>query len=147
VSRPPAFWDSSALVPACVVENSSPFVKQQIRRWTLVVWWGTSVEVTGAICRLNRIGELTVKQRHGAGMRLKLLKQAWREILPSDIVRDYAEQVVEKHGLKAGDSFQLAAALVWCQGRTTRQTFVCGDERLSVAARAEGFSVVALPRA
>jgi hypothetical protein len=48
--------------------------------------------------------------------------------------------------LRAGKSLQLAAALARCGGRRARRVLLCGDARLSEAARAEGFRVTELPR-
>jgi predicted nucleic acid-binding protein len=141
-----AFWDSSAFVPLCVLETSSQFVRQQLRRYTSVVWWATSVEVHSAIHRLHRTREITEKERQWAAARLKALKMGWREILPGDEVKVLAERLVEEYPLRAGDSLQLAAALVWCAGRPAKRVFLCGDERLSEAARATGFAVVELPK-
>ena len=141
-----AFWDASALVPLCVQEASSQFVERQARQRGPVVWWGTGVEVCSAIHRLYRIGKITEKQRQGALGRLNLIKKGWGEILPSDAVRSLSEELLAEHPLKAADSLQLGAALAWCDGRPAGRNFVCGDERLSEAARAEGFAVVELPK-
>lgn len=142
-----AFWDSSALAPICVPEASSVFARQQLRRYSPVVWWGTSVELYNAICRLHRTKEITEKERKSAAARLTFLKSGWTEILPADDVRGLAEQLLESHELGAADSFQLAAALVWCRERPAKRSFLCGDERLCRAARIEGFMVIELPKA
>jgi len=42
------------------------------------------------------------------------------------------------------DSFQLAAALVWCQEKPRRRPFVTADERLAKAAEKAGFSEILL---
>ena len=136
------FWDSSALVPLCVLQHSSQFVEQQLKRFHPVVWWGTSVEVQSAICRLHRAIEITDEERQWGAERLKALRQSWIEMQPGMELRESAERLLERHALRAGDSLQLAAALVWCGGRPAKRVFVCADERLSKAARAEGFTVV-----
>ena len=141
-----AFWDSSALVPICVPEAASQFVGLQVRQYAPVVWWGSSVEVSSAIARLHRARELTDEQRQGAQLRLRMLKSGWREILPGDELKEIAEGMPGKHGLRAADSLQLAAALIWCGQRPAGRVFLCGDERLSNAAKAEGFSVEELPQ-
>jgi len=141
-----AFWDSSALVPLCVLQPSSQFVQQQLRRSDPVVWWATLVEVHSAISRLYRAKEITEEERRWAVARLRVLKQGWSEILPESDLRATAAQLLEKHPLRAGDSLQLAAALVWCGGRPANRIFLCGDERLSEAARNEGFAVVELAK-
>jgi predicted nucleic acid-binding protein len=53
-----------------------------------------------------------------------------------------AVRLLEARELRAADSLQLAAALVWCQQRPARRNFVCADERLAKAAEAEGFSII-----
>lgn len=98
------------------------------------------------ICRLHRAKEINDRERFGATTRLNMLKDAWDEILPADGLRNSAERLLEKHVLGAADSLQLAAALVWCGGRPAKRVFLSGDERLSVAARVEGFAVLELPK-
>jgi hypothetical protein len=59
MSKQPAFWDSSALVPLCVHESTSRQVHAQLRKFLPVAWWGSLVEVHSAIARLHRLGQLT----------------------------------------------------------------------------------------
>lgn len=144
MSRTAAFWDSSALVPLCVHEATSRQAQSQLRKSMPVVWWGTPVEVHSAIARLHRQGKLKDVEKQGALSRLALLGQGWREILPGDPVRDLAMRLMAGHELRAADSLQLAAALVWCQQRPARRIFVCADQRLSHAAGQVGFTVFQL---
>jgi predicted nucleic acid-binding protein len=139
-----AFWDASALVPLCVHEASSRQAQSQLRKFMPVVWWGSLVEVHSAIARLSRLGSLKDVEKQGALSRLDLLSRGWREILPGDHVRDLARRLLDAHELRAADSLQLAAALTWCQQRPAKRDFLCGDERLSRAATATGFSVLKL---
>jgi hypothetical protein len=118
--------------------------RQWARRYSVMAWWGTRVEVYGAICRLFRNKDIDRQERQTAVSRLGILRQTWQEILADEELRESAERLLGKYALRAGDSFQLAAALVWCRGRTAKGVFLCGDERLSKAARAEGFAVVGL---
>lgn len=106
-----------------------------------MVWWGSPVEIQSAICRLQREGAITDPGRQGAAARLQLLAQGWREILPGDDLRELALHLLDKYPLRAADSFQLAAALTWCEQRPARRNFISADERLSVAAKSAGFSV------
>jgi predicted nucleic acid-binding protein len=144
VSKAVAFWDSSALVPLCVHEITSRQAQAQLRKSMPVVWWGSPVEVHSALSRLHRLGKLTDVEKQGALSRLALLGRGWREILPGDPLRDLAMRLLDAHELRAADSLQLAAALIWCQQRPAKRAFVCADQRLSKAAEAAGFSVVQL---
>jgi predicted nucleic acid-binding protein len=144
VSKEPAFWDSSALVPLCVHESTSRQAHFQLRQSLPVVWWASGLEVHIAIARLHREGRLKDAGKQGALSRLEVLSRGWREILASDAVRDAAERLLDAYDLRAADSLQLAAALTWCQQRPSRRTFICADQHLANSAVAAGFSVVEL---
>ena len=79
-----------------------------------------------------------------ANRRLMLLRKIWREIQPTNLLRDRAETCLERHELRAADAFQLAAALVWCNEKPKNRAFLCRDLRLREAARHQGFSIVEL---
>ncbi|HEV2964565.1 MAG TPA: type II toxin-antitoxin system VapC family toxin [Candidatus Angelobacter sp.] len=142
MSKALAFWDASALVPLCVYQTASAQAHAYIRKLAPIVWWGSMVEVHSAISRLNRTGELTDVEKKGALARLTKLSRGWREVLPADQVRSLATQLLDIHELKAADALQLAAALTWCRQRTSKTNFVCGDQKLSQAAKAKGFFVL-----
>jgi hypothetical protein len=90
------------------------------------------------------LGKLKDVDKKGALSRLDILSRGWREILPSDTLRELSTRLVETYELRAADNFQLAAALTWCQQRPGRRTFICADQRLSKSAAAAGFAVVEL---
>ena len=108
MSKQPAFWDASALVPLCVHESSSRQAHSQLRKFLPVVWWGSLIEVHSAIARLYRVGSLDDREKQKALSQLHLLNRGWREILPGDHVRDVAVHLLEAHELRAADSLQLA---------------------------------------
>jgi len=145
VKKTTAFWDASALVPLCVHEAASRHVQSQLRRFAPVVWWGSLIEVHSAICRLHRDNEITDLDKQGAVARLRLLSRGWREVLPDDQVRVLATQSLDKYSLRAADSLQLAASLIWCEQRPSKRSFICGDQRLAKAAGLAGFSVLEFP--
>ena len=142
-----AFWDASALVPLCVREAATRYAHMQLKRFQPVVWWGSLVEIHSAIRRLHREKEITDSGKAGALARLQLLSRSWAEILPGDEIRELATKALDKYFLRAADSFQMAAALIWCEERTSKRSFVCADQRLAKAASAAGFSVIGLPTA
>ncbi|MEJ7713810.1 MAG: type II toxin-antitoxin system VapC family toxin [Pyrinomonadaceae bacterium] len=138
-----AFWDTSAIVPLCCQQNLSQNLRKRWRETArIVVWWGTTVEIRSAISRLQSEGVISNKGRQHALARLEVLRQEWREITASDKTRSIAEGLPDTYGLRALDSFQLAAALVWCGEQTNNRVFVCDDSKLSVAAQIVGFTVV-----
>lgn len=138
----PAFWDASALVPLCIHERATAAAQSYLRRYALVVWWGSIVEVYSAICRLHRQKQLTDAEKQGATARLKFLTRAWREILPGDQIRESAAASLDRFELRAADAVQLAASLTWCDQRPRKRIFISSDHRLSAAARSAGFSVL-----
>jgi predicted nucleic acid-binding protein len=142
--KEPAFWDASVLVPLCVHEATSRKAHTYLGAFLPVVWWGTLVEVHSAIRRARRLGETSDQETRKALSRLEILSTGWREVLPDDDLRTMAGQLLDTHDLRAADSLQLAAALVWCQSRAARRSFLSGDRRLSVAAKDRGFSVIEL---
>jgi uncharacterized protein len=142
MTRQPAFWDASALVPLCVQEVASRQAQSHLRKFLPVVWWGSPMEIHSAIARLHRVGSLKDAEKRGALSRLELLSRGWREIVPGDHVRDLARRLLDTHELRAADSLQLAAALTWCHQRPANRDFICADVRLSKAATAAGFSVI-----
>ena len=141
MKRTTAFWDASALVPLCVPEAATLAAASLLRKLPPVVWWGSPVEIQSAICRLHREGTLTDAGKQVAVTRLEMLGRTWREISAGDRVRELALDLLHDHPLKAADSFQLAASLIWCDERPATRPFMCADHRLSQAARSVGFAV------
>ena len=144
MTRQTAFWDSSALVPLLVHETASRRAHAELRKFLPVVWWGTSVEIHSAILREHRLGQLSDREKQKALAQLEILLRGVKEILPGDQVRGLARKMLDVHDLRAADSLQLAAALVWCQEHPVRRNFLGADRRLLDAVRAQGFSVVDL---
>lgn len=137
-----AFWDASALVPLCVHERRSALAQSYFRKLALVVWWGTRVEIHSAVCRLRREEQLSDADKNRANVRFQSLREGWREISPTDEMRALAVEAVENYSLRAGDAFQLAAALVWCSEKPSGRNFVCADHRLAKVAEAAGFRII-----
>ncbi len=137
-----SYWDTSAIVPLCCQQDASAELRRLKRRWPhAAVWWGATVEARSALARLSREGELPVRGLQQAVARLEVLRSSWLEVLPSDKVRSLAEALPDRHGLRSLDSFQLAAALVWCREKPRGRRFVCCDEPLAEAAAKVGFDV------
>lgn len=138
-----AFWDASALLPLCAHLQATGIVRRLAARdERMTAWWGTPVELYSALARLRRDGALTADAHGDSVRRLEALRQTWDEVLPTEHLRRLAEGIPERHGLRAQDALQLAAALVWCAERPRRRQFVCLDRRLGDSASRLGFAVV-----
>jgi predicted nucleic acid-binding protein len=138
----PAFWDSSSLVPLCIRQPSTQLAEALSQQYEIVVWWAAAVEIRGAFARLLRMGQLTSTEMVQAQVALGDLCINWREISPHEQIRNEAERFVDRFPLKAADSFQLAAALVWCLGRPKGRAFLSGDTQLLQTARQLGFQAI-----
>ena len=137
------FWDSSAIIPLCVDEAPSVRVKRLAEEDSaLIVWWGTPIECYSALARRRREEMITSTDEELAQYALALLLEAWTEIEASRDVREAALRILRRHPLRAADSLQLAAALVWANWRPAGHEFICLDQRLRDAAHYEGFTLV-----
>ena len=140
------FWDASAIIPLCLEEPWTTFLMQSLAEdGLMIVWWGSLVECWFAFARLRREGLFDMRDEAQARAILTHLARAWTEVLPSQAVRDHTAHTLQLHPLRAADALQLAAALVWVQGQSVGQPFVCLDHRLRAAAQREGFLLVPSP--
>jgi predicted nucleic acid-binding protein len=137
------FWDASAVIPLCVKESPSPLVRKILEAdGAVVVWWTTPVECYSAFARRRRDHILTRAHEDQARHAVARLAADWTEVQPSQQVRDTSARVLLLHQLRAADALQLAAALLWADGRGARHHFVSLHERLREAAQREGFDVL-----
>ena len=140
-----AFWDSSAIVPLCCRQPMTIPANQIFRIFPkLIVWWSTKVECMSALARLEREQQLTIQEQQQAIWILEKHRSLWTEISPIEEVRKSAEELLSNHDIRAADSLQLAAALVWCSSHPKGKAFVGADHRLLNAAEKEGFNVIRL---
>lgn len=138
------FWDSSALIPLITEQKLSKKAESLYLqdKQGLYVWWGTMTECISALCRLERLSDLTSSEVENALVALRKLSKSWNIILPSDQLREKANRLLRVHPLRAADSFQLAAAIIASEDLLSKISFITFDERLAVAARKEGFEVI-----
>ena len=135
------FWDSSAIVPLLLEQPLSERARSLlVEDRDMVVWWGTPVECASAFSRLRREGPLTAEDESGLGRLLERVRAGWFEMVPGDQIWSQALRVLRLHPLRAGDAFQLAAALEWSDAPSS-DTLITFDERLGSAAIREGFIV------
>jgi hypothetical protein len=73
VTRDTAFWDTSALVPLCVFEQTSNRAKTIAKIFMPVVWWAILVGIHSAIARKHLSGILNDTDKQSALERQALL--------------------------------------------------------------------------
>lgn len=140
------FWDASAIVPLLMMEaTTTGLTKLAAADPVMLVWWATQVECASAIARLEREAALAPTAVIEAVDRLKRLADGWHEVEPTDAVREAAGRFLRVHPLRAADALQLAAAFVAAEGRPSALELITLDDRLSAAARKEGFPIVDVP--
>ena len=138
-----SFWDSSAILPLLVDEPASRLVREMMRsEEARTVWWGSLVECHSALERRTRSGQLSGDEKRQALQWLRQLARVWHEIVPTTLLRDRAVRLLALHDLRAADSLQLAAALVWSGEQPHGRAFVCLDTKLRGSAEQEGFTVL-----
>jgi predicted nucleic acid-binding protein len=137
------FWDASALIPLYIEGPQTKAIRAIAKAdGDIVAWWGSPIECFSAFARLRREGFLRPQEEDQIRHLLVLLTDAWTEIEPSAEVRVIAARLLLAHPLRAADSLQLAAGLVWAGTTPRGHHFICLDRRLRDAARAEGFALL-----
>ena len=137
------YWDASAIVPLVVAEPET----DRARGWLtedehVVTWAWTLTEIAGAVERRAREGSLSRPQRREALDRIDSLAQSWDEVTDVLAVRSRANALLARHPLRAADAGQLGAALLVQEQLAGTLSFVCLDQRLSLAAERESLRVV-----
>ncbi len=137
------FWDSSAIVPLVCREAASATARGWLREDRVVLVWAfTPTEVISALTRRRRGGALDARPFAEAKRRLRLLEEAWSQVVQYEAVQARARRLLESHALRAADALQLSAALVAVEDRPQRTALVTFDARLATAAEKEGFTVL-----
>ena len=130
------FWDSSAIVPLLLREDSTKSVRELYAGDPhIVVWMLSDVEFRSAVCRLRREGAVTAAVADAATGEFDAI---WtRSVVVSSVesVKERAKRLLGVHPLRSADALQLAAALVASNERPAALDIVTLD------ARREGFRV------
>jgi uncharacterized protein len=142
------FWDTSAVVPLLVREDSTEAARALFASDpAMVVSWLTPVECASAIARAERDELLTQSAATEAFARLDELALVWREVEPSNDVRETARRLLRVHRLRAADALQLASATLAAERRPASLALVTLDDRVEAAALKEGFAILVPGRA
>ena len=113
--------------------------KQKFGDVQLHVEWAAPVEIASALARLVRMKQLDSSDWSKARKLAKRLADSWSVIQPSNVLRAKSIQLVERYDLRAADSFQLAAALEWCEDAPQGRVFLTTAQKLREAALLSGF--------
>jgi uncharacterized protein len=136
------FWDTSAVVPLLLDQPHTAYVEELLESdQDITVWWGTLVECSLAFARLRREGVISIADETDLTHSLEQLRAHWVEMAPSEEIRSTARRLVRAYRLRAADSLQLAAAVVW-SGQFDAVEFVSFDTLLRETAQLEGLVAV-----
>ena len=135
------YFDASAVVKRYVHEQGSASVKRWLKTGAPATCRLTEAEISAALARRVREGDLTIEQRMTA---LRLLHADLAlihvvELGPTLVKR--VLDIVSRHPLRASDALHLAAALFLAEVAGGAE-LVAYDDRLAEAARAEGLVVL-----
>ena len=137
------YWDSSAVVPLLIEEETTATAVEWLAGDSrAVTWWGTRVECVSALARRAREGAFREAEVADAIARLDSLSEAWAEVTPGEGVRRTAIRLLRAYPLRAADALQLAAAIATADGSPGSVPFVTLDDRLADAASKEGFPIL-----
>lgn len=146
---PTYFFDSSSLVKRYSKETGTAWVInifKPIRANRIYAARITFVEVISALARKARGGQINSSAEIKAvGRFRRAFHGKFRSVEVSVNLTEHAAQLARKHFLRGYDAVQLAAALEVHQERNSLGlsplTFVCADDKLNDAAKAEGLAV------
>lgn len=144
------FLDSSALVNRYLEERGTEWVLEITAaeaEHLIVVAQIAPVEIVSAVTRRAREGVLKARTARAARLLIdRHARQQYQVIALTENVVRLAEDLLERHALRASDAIQLASALEGGDrlafGADGRLEFVCGDARLLAAAASEGLAAI-----
>lgn len=136
-----AFWDSSVLVPLCITELKSAQAESWFAQFQVAIWWGTPVEMIGALCRAERERRISNAEYKQAKSKVRAIEGESQIVLPGRQLKSHACALLERFQLRAADSLQLAAAMAWCEESPRGNVFLSFDDRLRKAAEELGFTL------
>jgi predicted nucleic acid-binding protein len=138
------FWDTSAVVPLLVEQQTSSRVAAWVREdEAIVLWTLTPVEIVSALRRLVRDNALDERDAQLAEGRMGDVVRVSQVIVDTEPVKALATRLLRLHPLRPFDALQLGAALHWAEAHPQGRTLHTLDGRLALAALREGFTVPA----
>ena len=145
---PAYFFDSSALVKCYVAEAGSEWARSIVDDDDNVIHVAslTRVEIVSALTRRFRRADITQAEFENALTESQLdIPNRFELVALSDLAIEQAAVLARKHGLRAYDAVQLAAALdtgrIISQVESAQLILVSADLDLNAAATAESLKV------
>jgi predicted nucleic acid-binding protein len=143
------YGDSSALIKRHVVERGSAWFRALVAPAGLnriITSRLSLVEVYSALNRRRREASLTALDYVDmSGEFTRLARTEYRILELTGAIVEQARALLERHPLRAGDSVQLASAMIadlaLRNAALAPLTFLAADSNLLTAARAEGLAV------
>ena len=142
------YFDSSAVVSFFIEDEHSSTLTQYLKNISLLVAFSsmlTPLEFDSAIQRRLNSKEINESLAEEAREGFLRFRKKIQLISFNENSLKIAAHVQRIHGLRPGDSIQLASALV-CREDPSQVTFLCFDDKLNSAARKEGFNLLPLSR-
>lgn len=135
------YLDTSALVKRYIFEQGSDQVHQEIGQANIV---GTSlIAYPEALSAFSRNFHENVFDRRYYNRIRASFERDWQRIHVVDFTREIAHnagRLIERYGLRGFDAVHLATALRLKSWLSAPVVFLCFDEKLFKAARAEGLN-------
>ncbi len=143
------YLDSSALIKQYVVEIGTTWVDglhSSQAGHTLYLVRISAAEFIAALFRRVRTGDVVEADARSVATQFKAdFRTRYQVVEITEQLINSAMTLAEKHSLRGYDSIQLAAAVELHVIRVSLSlpgiTFVCADDQLNVAARAEGLLI------
>jgi predicted nucleic acid-binding protein len=83
------YWDSSAIMPLLLLEQSSAAMKDVFSRdRTVFAWWAAEVECVSALARVERERRLNPDDLAFAYRRLQVFCASWYVIQPNEALKE-----------------------------------------------------------
>jgi len=98
----PARWDTSAIIHVCVPAPNASAARRVLSQHA-AVWWTARVKVRSVLERSRRERVISPRAYAASRNRLETLLGSWREILPTDSLRELACVQLERLPIRAAD--------------------------------------------
>ncbi len=144
MSRAKAYWDTSALLPLCILQPQTTAAQACFARYEIVTWWATPIEIVSGLNRLERMGTITHSHYLATKPFVQKIVRDFMLVHESAGISKDACALLGLHPLRAADALQLAAALEACEHQPRGYVFITADRRLADAAKKTGFTVECL---